>query len=142
MCGVADLEAGPLTRQTARPERREAALVGQPRDRLASDLDRARAPAGDDAASGSRELKQHMAVDKRPGHLRPVPARASDEISDEPGSDGILGLTPPLGRGNSAMFLTDVIVELGYATRGRRRRGDPGGEDRRPLGRRAAGRAS
>ncbi len=33
--------------------------------------------------------------------------------------DGIPGLTAPLGRGNSAMFLTDVIVELGYATRER-----------------------
>ncbi len=33
--------------------------------------------------------------------------------------DGIPGLTAPLGRGNSAMFLTDVIVELGYATRDR-----------------------
>ena len=35
------------------------------------------------------------------------------------GADGIPGLTSALGRGNSAMFLTDVIVELGYATRER-----------------------
>jgi type IV pilus assembly protein PilB len=61
-----------------------------------------------------------MATDKRPGYLRPVPAtpgapaeelRAETEITP--------GLTPPLGRGNSAMFITDVLVELGYAARER-----------------------
>ncbi len=42
----------------------------------------------------------------------------ADEARPE-GVDGIPGLTAPLGRGNSAMFLTDVIVELGYANRER-----------------------
>ncbi len=59
-----------------------------------------------------------MAIDKRPGHLRPVPssAEAAEAADAEPGTPG---LTSPLGRGNSAMFLTDVIVELGYASRDR-----------------------
>ena len=61
-----------------------------------------------------------MATDRRPGHLRPVPSSASEAIADGPFVEGgVPGLTPPLGRGNSSMFLTDVIVELGYATRDR-----------------------
>jgi type IV pilus assembly protein PilB len=60
-----------------------------------------------------------MATDKRPGHLRPVPATASGAVEAVAAEPGIPGLTPPLGRGNSTMFLTDVIVELGYSTRER-----------------------
>ncbi len=63
-----------------------------------------------------------MATDKRPGHLRPVPSPGSEATArelDVDAADQVPGLTPPLGRGNSAMFLTDVIVELGYAGRER-----------------------
>jgi len=60
-----------------------------------------------------------MATDKRPGHLRPVPTSPTEAAAALAADSGIPGLTPPLGRGNSAMFLTDVIVELGYATRER-----------------------
>jgi type IV pilus assembly protein PilB len=62
-----------------------------------------------------------MATDRRPGHLRPVPAAAGEALAEAPAVEeqGTPGLTPPLGRGNSSMFLTDVIVELGYATRER-----------------------
>ncbi len=56
----------------------------------------------------------------RPDYLRPVPAGGvgaapAEEIADD--APAIPGLTPALGRGNSAMFITDVIVELGYTTR-------------------------
>jgi type IV pilus assembly protein PilB len=62
-----------------------------------------------------------MPSDKRPGHLRPVSAGASQALAADPRPehDGVPGLTPPLGRGNSSMFLTDVVVELGYASRER-----------------------
>jgi len=65
-----------------------------------------------------------MPTDKRPGHLRPVSAGASQALATElvntrEERSGLPGLTPPLGRGNSSMFLTDVVVELGYATRER-----------------------
>jgi type IV pilus assembly protein PilB len=33
-----------------------------------------------------------------------------------PGEGGTLGLTPPLNRGHSRGFITDVLVELGYAS--------------------------
>jgi type IV pilus assembly protein PilB len=63
-------------------------------------------------------------MDDRPTHLRPVPepsteatARQLDEPDEE--KEGTPGLTKPLGRGNSAMFLTDVVVELGFASRER-----------------------
>jgi len=64
-------------------------------------------------------------TEKRPAHLRPVPvdgdgtaAATARELDPVPESE-TPGLTPPLGRGNSAMFLTDVVVELGYAPRER-----------------------
>jgi type IV pilus assembly protein PilB len=63
-----------------------------------------------------------MDIFDRRGHLRPVPspgeatARKLDTDADEATSDGI---TPPTRRGHSGMFVTDVIVELGYATRER-----------------------
>jgi type IV pilus assembly protein PilB len=61
-----------------------------------------------------------MATDKRPGHLRPVTSVGEATARElDPSDAGVPGLTPPLGRGSSAMFLTDVIVELGYATRER-----------------------
>ena len=51
-----------------------------------------------------------MTTDPRPAHLRPVPAGAVAEPLDAPAA----GLTPPLGRGSTAMALTEVLVELGY----------------------------
>ena len=50
-----------------------------------------------------------------PSHLRPVPdtgeatARQLDQTAD-----GTPGLTPPLARGRSQGFVTDVLIELGY----------------------------
>ncbi|MFN8163654.1 MAG: ATPase, T2SS/T4P/T4SS family [Solirubrobacterales bacterium] len=59
-----------------------------------------------------------MSVDQRPNYLRPVPdsggSAAPALAATEPG--GTPGLTPPLHRGHSRGFITDVIVELGYAT--------------------------
>ena len=58
----------------------------------------------------------------RPDYLRPVPGGAPGATPAEqpdPESSEVIGLTRPLGRGNSAMFITDVIVELGYASRER-----------------------
>jgi len=64
-------------------------------------------------------------MDDRPGYLRPVPAPGSEATApklDEPAAadeSGTPGLTKPLGVGHSGMFLTDVVVELGFATRER-----------------------
>jgi type IV pilus assembly protein PilB len=65
-----------------------------------------------------------MSFDDRPTYLRPVPggaaaAGAADAAERPEPESGTPGLTPPLGQANSAMFLTDVVVELGYATRER-----------------------
>jgi type IV pilus assembly protein PilB len=63
-----------------------------------------------------------MGIFNRPRHLRPVPdsgeatARKLDDGGTEAASNG---LTAPMHRGHSGMFVTDVIVELGYATRER-----------------------
>jgi type IV pilus assembly protein PilB len=61
-----------------------------------------------------------MGIFKRPGHLRAVPssgeATARDLERDAVVSNGI---TPPMQRGHSGRFVTDVIVELGYASRER-----------------------
>jgi type IV pilus assembly protein PilB len=59
-----------------------------------------------------------MTADSFPGHLRPVPdtgeatARAIDEQVEEENT----GLTSPRRRARSSGFLTDVIVELGFAS--------------------------
>ena len=61
-----------------------------------------------------------MATD-RPPHLRPVPtpgsAAAAAEVQEA--TEGTPGLTPPVRQGHSGLFTTDVIVELGYASRER-----------------------
>src|SRR5919197_637066 len=63
-----------------------------------------------------------MPSDNRPDYLRPVPAqgeataRKLEEGSEQASENGI---TPPTQRGYSRMFVSDVIVELGYATRER-----------------------
>jgi type IV pilus assembly protein PilB len=61
-----------------------------------------------------------MASEKRPGHLRPVPSgaeAAAKKLEDEAQAGN--GVTAPMRRGYSGMFITDVVVELGYASRER-----------------------
>src|SRR5919201_6495188 len=63
-----------------------------------------------------------MATDKRPGYLRPVPAPGEATARRlEEGRENAVGngITAPMRRGHHGMFITDVIVELGYATRER-----------------------
>jgi type IV pilus assembly protein PilB len=52
-----------------------------------------------------------------PMHLRPVPDSGGSAAPALPGPEagGTPGLTPPLHRGHSRGFITDVLVELGYA---------------------------
>ncbi|MBA3865880.1 MAG: hypothetical protein H0X42_05970, partial [Solirubrobacterales bacterium] len=59
-----------------------------------------------------------MNYDPLPNHLRPVPDSGSSAASAllDPVIEEIPGLTPPLHRGHSRGFTTDVVVELGYAT--------------------------
>jgi type IV pilus assembly protein PilB len=63
-----------------------------------------------------------MPTEKRPTYLKPVPAgapaSAAEDITPEDDSK-VPGLTPPMHRGHSGMFITDVIVELGYASQER-----------------------
>jgi type IV pilus assembly protein PilB len=50
-----------------------------------------------------------------PNHLRPVPDSGdSTAPALRPDEGGTPGLTPPLQRGRSSGFITDVIVDLGY----------------------------
>jgi type IV pilus assembly protein PilB len=50
-------------------------------------------------------------------HLRPVPdSGTSAAPALPPEAEGTLGLTPPRHRGHSHGFITDVLVELGYAS--------------------------
>jgi type IV pilus assembly protein PilB len=61
-----------------------------------------------------------MATEKRPGHLRPVPTgdeATAKKLEDEAQAGN--GVTPPMQRGYSGMFITDVIADLGYASRER-----------------------
>jgi type IV pilus assembly protein PilB len=57
-----------------------------------------------------------------PTHLRPVPD-SGDSTAPALGLDsgGTPGLTPPLVRGRSSGFVTDVLVDLGYAPEDRAR---------------------
>jgi type IV pilus assembly protein PilB len=52
-----------------------------------------------------------------PGHLQPVPdpTAATAAMLPGPEAEGTPGLTPPLHRGHSRGFITDVLVELGFA---------------------------
>ena len=57
-----------------------------------------------------------------PDYLRPVPggaagASAAADPGTQPEASGTPGLIPPRSRGHTGGFLTDAIVELGYATR-------------------------
>ncbi|MGE0067806.1 MAG: GspE/PulE family protein, partial [Solirubrobacterales bacterium] len=53
-----------------------------------------------------------------PSHLRPVPDSGGSAAPALPGPEqsGPPGLTQPLHRGHSRGFITDVLVELGYAS--------------------------
>lgn len=53
-----------------------------------------------------------------PSHLRPVPdsGAAAAPALPEAGPGGTPGLTPPLHRGHSRGYVTDVLVELGFAS--------------------------
>jgi type IV pilus assembly protein PilB len=58
-------------------------------------------------------------VDSRefPSHLRPVPDSGdSTAPALDPGAGGTPGLTPPVARGRSSGFVTDVLVDLGYVS--------------------------
>ena len=63
-----------------------------------------------------------MSKENRPTHLRPVAASGQAEAAaadpDAP-VQGTPGLTPPQQRGHSGMFISDVIVELGFTSRER-----------------------
>jgi type IV pilus assembly protein PilB len=55
-----------------------------------------------------------MGPENHPSHLRPVPDSGdSTAPALEPEASGVPGLTPPLARGRSSGFVTDVLVELG-----------------------------
>jgi type IV pilus assembly protein PilB len=57
-----------------------------------------------------------------PGHLRPVPdSGGSTAPALEPDAGGTPGLTPPIARGRSSGFVTDVLVDLGYVPEDRAR---------------------
>jgi type IV pilus assembly protein PilB len=57
-----------------------------------------------------------MNSDQHPSHLRPVPDSGGSAAPVLTDPEGIPGLTPPLHRGHSHGFTTDVVVELGYAS--------------------------
>jgi len=57
-----------------------------------------------------------------PGHLRPVPESGdSTAPALDPKAGGPPGLTPPIARGRSSGFVTDVLVDLGYVPEDRAR---------------------
>ena len=56
-----------------------------------------------------------------PGHLRPVPASGDSTAPVLRQEGGTPGLTPPIARGRSSGFVTDVLVDLGYVDEGRAR---------------------
>jgi type IV pilus assembly protein PilB len=57
-----------------------------------------------------------------PSHLRPVPdSGGSAAPALKPEAGGTPGLTPPLARGRSSGFVTDVLVDLGYVDEDRAR---------------------
>jgi type IV pilus assembly protein PilB len=57
-----------------------------------------------------------------PSHLRPVPESGdSTAPALDPDAGGTSGLTPPVARGRSSGFTTDVLVDLGYVPEDRAR---------------------
>jgi type IV pilus assembly protein PilB len=49
-----------------------------------------------------------------PSHLRPVPESGDSTAPALEPQDGTPGLTPPVARGRSSGFVTDVLVDLGF----------------------------
>jgi type IV pilus assembly protein PilB len=64
-----------------------------------------------------------MSPENRPGYLRPIPggsdAAAAPSLEQPEEQSGTPGLTRPRRAGRSGMFITDLVVELGYAARER-----------------------
>ena len=59
---------------------------------------------------------------ERPSHLRPVPESGdSTAPALDPTAGGTPGLTPPVARGRSSGFVTDVLVDLGFVPEDRAR---------------------
>src|SRR6266498_3866765 len=64
-----------------------------------------------------------MSPRELPEYLRPVPgpgegsASAAEAAQPEEPQSGTSGLIPPTRRGHSGAFITDAIVDLGYASR-------------------------
>jgi type IV pilus assembly protein PilB len=57
-----------------------------------------------------------------PSHLRPVPESGDSTAPElDPNAGGTPGLTPPMMRGRSSGFVTDVLVDLGYVPEDRAR---------------------
>jgi type IV pilus assembly protein PilB len=58
-----------------------------------------------------------MSTGDYPSHLRPVPSSGDSTAPQiEPEAGGTPGLTPPLRRGRSSGFITDVLIDLGYVS--------------------------
>jgi type IV pilus assembly protein PilB len=58
-----------------------------------------------------------MAVDRSSSHLRPAPEPGAVAALEIPADDGApAGITTPLARERSPGFITDVLIELGYAS--------------------------
>jgi type IV pilus assembly protein PilB len=71
------------------------------------------------AIAGAPSLITPSRMNPEPSsHLRPVPASGD---STAPQLDETPGLTPPLARGRSSGFVTDVLVDLGFVDEGRAR---------------------
>ena len=133
-----------LPRTGARRTRdRRARGPGPPGSRVASDLDRARAPARDDAKGGTRRTRPRWMSD--PAHLRPVPGPSAEATAREL-DERRRRAAPRADPAARARQLGDVPHRRHRRARLRDpragRRGDRGGADRRPLRRRAAGRAA
>jgi type IV pilus assembly protein PilB len=56
-----------------------------------------------------------------PSHLRPVPESGDSTAPVLEPEAGTPGLTPPLARGRSSGYITDVLVDLGYVSEERAR---------------------
>jgi type IV pilus assembly protein PilB len=63
-----------------------------------------------------------MATEERPPYLRPVPSgdeATARKLESDAEAAANTGVTPPMWHGRPGMFISDVVVELGYATRER-----------------------
>src|SRR5262249_38926071 len=97
--------------------------LGPPGRSVATDLDRYESSDRDHEARGPRFMTEN-----RPGYLTPVPAapgRAPNraavaaQVEEAAPPEATPGRTPARERGHSGMFITDVIVDLGFATKER-----------------------